>query len=90
MAKKSGNGKYFVYFLRCADDTFYTGVTTNLSRRIDEHNEGKAGAKYTKARRPVVLVYSESAKDRSQAQKREHALRSLSRADKQALVDKYS
>ncbi len=72
--------QWCVYMLRCADGTLYTGVTTDLERRIKEHNgEGAAGkgAKSTKARRPVRLVYSESAPDRSVAQMREHTLRQL-------------
>ena len=50
---------YFVYILECADHTFYTGITTNLDRRIKEHNTSKVGAKYTKVRRPVKLIYSQ-------------------------------
>ena len=71
--------------VRCADDTLYTGVTTDLARRVKEHNgEGvkDKGAKYTKARRPVVLVYSEEIEDRSKAQIREAKLRRLSREEK--------
>ena len=80
---------WFVYMLRCSDDTLYTGVTTDVARRVAEHNgEGAAGkgAKYTKARRPVTLAYQEPAPDRSAAQIREHALRLLSRAEKQKLA----
>ncbi len=81
--------QWYVYMLRCADGTLYTGVTTDLKRRVAEHNgEGAAGkgAKYTKARRPVVLAYSETMLDRSAAQMREHALRQLSRAEKEKLT----
>jgi putative endonuclease len=84
--------QWFVYMLRCQDNTLYTGVTTDLSRRVKEHNgiAGKAkGAKYTKARRPVTLVYSESVDDRGAAQKREAALRRLSRDEKDELVNKF-
>jgi len=80
---------WFVYMLACSDGTLYTGVTTDVVRRVAEHNgEGAAGrgAKYTKARRPVTLVYHEPAFDRSAAQMREHALRLLSRAEKQKLA----
>jgi putative endonuclease len=78
--------------LRCSDGTFYTGVTTDIERRVREHNglDGlKKGAKYTKARRPVNLYYLESAKDRSNAQIREFKIRKLPRKDKEKL-HKYS
>jgi putative endonuclease len=77
---------YTVYLLECADGTFYTGVTTDMARRLIEHNEGTKGAKYTKARRPVSLVYEEACTSRSDAQKREHVLRTLSHAHKLALI----
>lgn len=81
--------KHFVYIVRCADDTLYTGYTTDLSRRILEHNSTKVGAKYTKARRPVVLVYSESFRSRSKAQSREAEIKKWSREEKLAhLQDK--
>ena len=76
---------YVVYVVRCADGSYYTGVTTHLERRLREHNEGKRGAKYTRTRRPVTLHYSEEAPDRSEAQKREHHLRKLSRIEKDSL-----
>ena len=76
---------YFVYILKCADETFYTGVTTDMARRISEHNSSKKGAKYTSARRPVQLVYQEDQPDRSSAQRREYVLRKLPRAEKQRL-----
>ncbi len=82
--------QWYVYMLLCSDGTYYSGVTTNLDRRIKEHNgEGAAGkgAKYTKARRPVHLAYSETVADRSMAQKREHSLRQLSRAEKEKLAN---
>jgi putative endonuclease len=80
---------WFVYMLRCADGTFYTGVTTDLIRRVAEHNGAGAkgkGAKYTKVRRPVVLAYSETAADRSSAQIREAGLRKLPRVEKERLA----
>ena len=77
---------WFVYILACNDNSLYTGITTDLERRVDEHNEGSKGAKYTRARRPVKLVYSESATDRSAATKREMQLKSLSPQKKQALI----
>lgn len=76
---------WFVYMLRCADDTFYTGITTDIVRRVEEHNHGKKAAHYTRQRRPVVLVYSELAENRSQASMREYAIKQLSREDKRLL-----
>jgi putative endonuclease len=75
----------FCYILECADGTFYTGWTTDLDRRLKAHNAGR-GAKYTRLRRPVRLVYSESLPDRSAAQKRELAIKRWPRAKKVALV----
>lgn len=77
---------YTVYLLRCKDGTYYTGVTTDLERRVREHNGSSKGAKYTKSRRPVTLVYSETRTDRSAAQKREHVLRTLPRVEKDKLA----
>ena len=74
--------KYFVYILRCADDTLYTGITTDLERRVDEHNNSSKGAKYTRARRPVELVYSEELGNRSLASKREFSIKKMSRKEK--------
>jgi putative endonuclease len=72
--------------LRCADGSLYTGITTDLERRIAEHNgDGPAGARYTRSRRPVQLVYRESAISRSAASQREAALKRLDRARKLAL-----
>mgnify|MGYP000918983417 CR=1 FL=1 len=78
---------YSVYILSCADDTLYTGITTDVERRIKEHNGLLAGgAKYTMARRPVRLVYTETYPDRSTASKEEYRLKNLSRAQKQYLI----
>lgn len=80
------HGQWMVYILRCADQTLYTGITTDLERRIAEHNgERVGGAKYTAARRPVTLFYAEQAEDRSQAAQREWQLKRLSRVEKLAL-----
>ena len=76
---------YWVYILQCGDGTLYTGSTNDLPARVAVHNKGK-GAKYTRSRLPVTLVYSEPVADRSQALKREYAIKQLSRADKIALV----
>ncbi len=81
---------YFVYLLHCSDNTFYTGVTTDISRRLAEHNGVAKGAKYTKTRQPVRLVYAETCADRSSAQRREHLLRTLPRSKKAALADGWS
>lgn len=73
---------WFVYILRCADGTLYTGITTNLARRERQHNAAKGGARYTRSRQPVTLIYSESAANRSEASKREYAIKKLSLAEK--------
>jgi len=78
-----------VYFLRCSDNSLYTGITTDISRRIIEHNTSKLGAKYTRARRPVILAYQESAIDKSSAAKREYQLRTLPKSKKELLVKQY-
>ncbi len=76
-----------VYLLQCADQSLYVGVTTDLARRLQQHNGQLAGgARYTKARRPVALVWSEACDSRSDAQQREHALRRLSREQKLAII----
>jgi putative endonuclease len=77
---------YHLYILKCADDSLYTGITTDVKRRVSEHNEGKAGAKYTRARRPVEVVYSKKFRDRSGASVAEAALKKLTREEKLALV----
>ncbi|TRX53962.1 GIY-YIG nuclease family protein [Thalassomonas sp. M1454] len=78
---------WFVYILRCADDTLYTGVTVDVTRRMKEHNEGGVkSAKYTRHRRPITLMYQESCQDRSTACKREAAIKKLSRAAKLKLI----
>lgn len=76
---------WYVYMVQCNDGTLYTGVTTDVSRRVSEHNDPKKGAKYTKARQPVTLVYSQSASNRSAAQVEEARLKKLSRTEKLAL-----
>ena len=72
--------------MRCADGTLYTGITTDLVRREQEHNAEKNGARYTRSRRPVVLVYSEEVENRSEASKREHAIKKLPLSGKMELV----
>lgn len=77
---------YYVYILECADKTLYTGITTNLERRIHEHNTTVAGAKYTRARRPVSLVYSKKYRSRSAAAKAEYKIKQMTRAEKNQLI----
>jgi len=77
---------YSIYILKCSDETLYTGITTDVERRVNEHNTSQKGAKYTKLRRPVELVYSENAENRSEASKREYAIKQLSRLQKMELI----
>jgi putative endonuclease len=80
---------YYVYIIKCADDTLYTGISTQLERRIEEHNSSDRGAKYTRVRRPVELVYSEEYPDRSSASKREYEIKKrMTREKKLALIAK--
>ncbi len=80
-------GPWYVYMLRCADGSLYTGITTDIPRRLEEHNGGGAdGARYTRSRRPVNLIYQEPARDRAHAARREAALKRLDRAGKLALA----
>lgn len=77
---------YFVYMLRCSDKTLYTGIAIELDKRVNEHNTSPKGAKYTKSRRPVVLVYSEIAENKSIALKREIAIKKMTKEQKESLV----
>ena len=77
---------HFVYILECADGSLYTGYTTDPDRRVEEHNAG-TGAKYTRGRTPVELVYTERFESRSAAMSREYAIKRLSRTEKEGLVD---
>lgn len=76
---------WYLYILECIDGTFYTGVTKDLSRRLEEHNSGK-GARYTRARVPVRMVYQETCSSRSAALIRECAVKALPRKQKKLLV----
>jgi len=81
---------WHVYIVKCADNSLYTGVAKNITQRVAEHNScDKKAAKYTRARRPVVLVYSEHCADRSRAQKREWQLKALSRQEKLEIVEQF-
>jgi putative endonuclease len=77
---------HYVYILRCADDSLYTGYTTDPERRLREHNAGE-GAKYTRGRTPVELVYLESYDTQSAAMSREYEIKQLQRAEKTRLVE---
>jgi len=77
---------HYAYVVECADDTFYTGYTTDVERRVAEHDAGE-GAKYTRGRTPVELVHAESFDSKSAAMSREHEIKALSRAAKERLVD---
>lgn len=77
---------WYVYMLRCGDGSLYTGSTTDVARRLREHQNG-TGAKYTLARPPVSLAYTEEAPDRSTAQRREAAIKKLPRKRKLALIE---
>ncbi len=76
---------WFVYLLQCADDSLYTGITNDLTRRVKQHNAGTA-SRYTRSRLPVLLVYQEQQASRSLALKREFAIKGLSRKTKNSLV----
>ena len=78
---------WYVYMLRCGDGSLYTGSTTDVERRLREH-QGGTGARYTRSRPPVTLAYAEEAPDRSAAQRREAALKKLPRAQKLKLIGK--
>jgi putative endonuclease len=82
---RGSRARWFCYLLQCADGTLYTGITNALDRRLARHNAGTA-SKYTRSRRPVRLVWSEPARDRAAASRREAALKRLRRGDKQALA----
>lgn len=78
---------WFIYMVRCADGSLYTGIATDVSRRVDEHNStGNLGAKYTRARQPVSLVYSETAESRSEASKREYKIKKMTKVAKEKLI----
>lgn len=77
--------KYYVYMLLCSDKTFYTGTSNDVKKRVKTHNAGK-GAKYTKVRRPVKLMYTEELVDKSAALKREIAIKKLTRSQKEQLL----
>ena len=77
----------YTYIVECADGTLYTGWTTNVQKRVKAHNEEKSGAKYTKAKRPVKLVYYEGYETKEEAMRREYAIKQLTRQQKLALME---
>jgi len=77
---------YYTYILECADKTLYTGITTDLKRRITEHNNAKLGAKYTSSRRPVKLIYSKKFSNRALASKEEARIKRLNKLEKLELI----
>jgi len=78
---------WYVYIVRCADDSLYTGITKDILRRVDEHNtDDKSGAVYTHNRRPVTLVYQESHTTRSAAARREHEIKQMNKKTKEAFL----
>ena len=79
---------WFVYIVRCQDQSLYTGITTDPDKRLAAHNSPKNGAKYTRSRRPVSLVYIEEHESRSTASKREYAIKQMSAAQKKAIITK--
>lgn len=86
----SKNRDWFVYILRCADKTLYTGITTDVERRLIEHNAKKSITKYTRARQPVEIVYKEEVDSRSTAGQREAFIKSLTRVQKESLIKQQS
>jgi putative endonuclease len=77
---------WYVYILKCNDNTLYTGVTTDVQRRFKEHKEGKTGAKYTRGRFPLEIAYEETCPSRSEAQVREAQIKKLTRSEKLVLI----
>ena len=85
--ERVGMMKWFLYVLKCNDGTLYTGGTTNIQRRLKEHNTSARGAKYTKTRRPVNIVYWKPYKDQSSAQKAEYEFKQLTREQKEKIIE---
>ena len=77
---------YNVYIVLCSDGTYYTGIALDVEKRILEHNTSAKGARYTRSRRPVTLVYQETCPDKSGALKREYAVKQMTKAQKTALI----
>lgn len=89
MSESQIENQWVVYMLECKDGTYYTGITNDLERRITEHNDSSPkskAARYTRARQPVKIIYSENCENRQEASKREFAIKKLSRGQKEKLV----
>ena len=82
------SSQWCVYMIRCSDASLYTGVTTDIVRRFKEHKDGKMGAKYTRAKIPLHVVYEEACASRSEAQVREAQIKKLSKEEKESLIPK--
>ncbi len=87
MSSKAETGKNYTYMVKCRDGTIYTGWTTMLERRISEHNSGK-GARYTRGRRPVELIYYEESSSKQEAMRREYEIKKMTRKQKIELAKK--
>ena len=83
--KNTSNESWFVYLLRCNDDSIYCGITNDLEKRLEKHNSGK-GAKYTRSRIPSVIVYSEKKENKSEAAKREYEIKKMTRKQKLEII----
>lgn len=86
MKAEKPDAPYFVYIVECADGTYYTGSTNDVEKRLKAHNAGKTGAKYTRSRLPVRVIYTETLANRSEAQKRETEIKRMDRAAKRVLM----
>jgi len=86
--KRPAGEEWFLYILRCRDKTLYTGITNDIARRLSLHKKGVA-ARYTRGRLPVKLVHQEPCKSRSDALKKEHAMKQLTRAGKEAYIENH-
>ena len=84
--KPSGQKQWYVYMVRCSDDTLYTGMTNNLYQRLARHNVG-IGSKYTRSRLPVALIWYRRVSDKSEALRLERVIKKMSRSDKMALIE---
>jgi len=78
---------WFTYIVQCNDGTLYTGITTDIQRRLTQHNSNRLGARYTRARRPVTLAHLETCETRSEAAKREHKIKQLNLRKKRTLIN---
>ena len=87
---KGSNAAWFVYLVRCRDATLYCGIAKDLARRLAEHNSADKGAKYTRGRQPVQLVYAEEVSSRAQATQREGRIKRMTRTEKMTLIETFT